>query len=343
MSAPVNEQTRKILVVRLSSLGDLIHTLPAVQALGSRFPRLSIHWLTSPPYRSFLEAADNIDKVWTIDFKKRTSGIRGIFATIRMLRKEHFDSVLDFQGLIKSALPARLVCGRSTFGPGTAQAREKAASWFYTDRIQINQVRLHQIEYHLALAFGGDTGIRPDPAIRLKIEDEKTKRIDRELSRRRLVRPVLLNPGGGWSTKRWAIERFARLSRMIQTELQVPTLLTYGPGEEDLIGKIKELEPDFACFFPTDILELAYLCRQSRLMVAGDTGPMHLAVAMKTPVVAILGPALAWRTGPYGSRNLSVTHSTPCPHPYRRKCRDHFCMDIPVSEVFAKVKQILYG
>jgi lipopolysaccharide heptosyltransferase I len=332
---------RKVLVVRLSALGDIVHTIPAVQGLSRVFPNIHIDWLTSPPYREFLDKTDGIDRVWTLDLKNPKSRISEVISTVRRLRKEKYDLTIDFQGLIKSAIPARLSGAKKIIGPDSSQAREPMTRWFYTEQIKASENPLHQVEYHFEIAFGGASRNEITPKISLHLPDSTFVYIQRELSKRKLRRPVLLNPGAGWTTKTWSPKRWAELSRKMRTELKLPTLFTYGPGEKGLINKILKFEPDYVLAFPTSILEFAALCKKSRLIVAGDTGPMHLAVAMGLPAVAILGPALAWRTGPYGKSNISVLHSPPCPTPYRRKCEDHFCMDIPVDEVFDAVKKRL--
>jgi ADP-heptose:LPS heptosyltransferase len=202
-------------------------------------------------------------------------------------------------------------------------------------------MKLHQIEFHYRLLLGDRKEIEVNPRISLQIDIGADHYVKNELSGLEITRPILLNPGGGWKTKLWSARRFAQLSKLIEIELDIPTLFTWGPGEEGLIAQIRNFEPAHVRSFPTDILELARLCTYSRLMVAGDTGPMHLAVSMGTPVVAILGPAQVWRTGPFGKNNLSITHSRPCPHPYQRKCDDHFCMDIAVEKVFEGIKKRL--
>jgi ADP-heptose:LPS heptosyltransferase len=179
-----------------------------------------------------------------------------------------------------------------------------------------------------------------DPRIPLLIPEEDQQYIASQLRRFNVEdKPVLLNPGAGWVTKRWPSKRYGQLGRRLREDLGAPVLFTFGPGEEYLIQEASDSGPTIS--FPTTILQLAALLRRSRVLVAGDTGPLHLAVAMGLPTVAILGPALPWRTGPYGAKHRIVMHSRSCPHPYQRTCSDHFCMDIPVEEVFAAVSRSL--
>lgn len=341
MPPRIHSDCRKLLAVRLSALGDIIHTVPAIQSLAGEFPKIEIHWLTTPPYHEFLSVVDGIEKVWTIDLKRGITGLPRVFSVLKKLRKEKFDTVIDFQGLFKSAVPARFSGAAQALGPIRSQAREALAAVFYTNPIYVQGDSLHQVEYHQKLAFGGEYEGVSDGRINLAIPEKAITSVRTQLERLRLKSPILLNPGGGWETKLWGTENFARLSKLIEEDLGIPTLVTYGPGEEHLVESMAQLEPEHVRAFPTSILELAALCMQSRMIVAGDTGPLHLGVAMGLPAVGILGPALPSRTGPFGKENIAVTHSPPCPHPYRRVCKDHFCMNIPVEDVFETVKDRL--
>ena len=335
---------RRILIVRLGAFGDILLTIPAQQFLGRIDPSCEIHWLAEPPWVPLLRCVSGIHRVWTADTKGWRRGIRqarGIRKLLRELRSQDFDEAIDFQGLLKSAALARLSGARRVRGFSRAELREKAASWFYTDRIETERGR-HQLLHHLDLlsppSYRGPVSARIPLVLPGGLEDA----LNAQLEERSSERPILLNLGGGWETKRWAPERFGALATQIEGRLGVPTLFTIGPGEEELGERaVAAARCTPRKCLRIGLLELAALCRRSRLMVAGDTGPLHLAVAMGTPTVAILGPALPWRTGPFDSADETVLHSTPCPHPYSRTCRDHFCMDIPVEAVYEAVERRL--
>ena len=334
----------KILVVRLGSLGDIVHTIPAQQALHRELNSAQIDWLVKPPYADLLRHVRGIRKVWEADTKAWTSKISSLQKMVQLitqLRQEQYDAVFDFQGLMKSAILGRLAAGRCLVGMPKRQLRERFAHLFYTHSVELTEEKRHQVE----AAFDLTSPPRYEPPIsaeiQLDLEPSTEDYIETELDRLGIEKPILLNPGGGWPTKRWPASYFAKLAEQIEG-LGFPTLFTYGPGEEHLLEEVEAAGgPRPLRAFPTSILELAVLCRCSRLMVAGDTGPMHLAVAMGTPVVALLGPAYAWRTGAYGRDNLTLMHERACPHPYKRECSDHFCMDIEVDRVFQAVQQRL--
>lgn len=335
----------KILIVRLGSLGDVVHAVPAQQYLARRHPGSEIHWLVEPPYDQLLAHVSNIDKIWKADTKrwrKKLIYFSEPKSLVRELRAERFDLAIDFQGLVKSAILTRLTGARRIIGYDRDWLREPLAAWFYTEPTQIENGNRHHIDYLLDLADPPRFQGRASAEMPLAIPSEATAYIAEHLDRLRANNPILLNPGAGWETKRWLTERFAELGQMIEERLGIPVIITYGPAERHLIDSIQEhTRPSPLKAFPTDLLQLAALCRQSRLMVAGDTGPLHLAVALGLPTVAVLGPAFPWRTGPFNKSDVVIQHDRTCPHPYKRTCNEHFCMDISVEQVFKGVMQRL--
>ncbi len=330
----------RILIIRFGSLGDIMHGLPAQQELHRKYPGAEIHWLAEKPYREILETVPHISRVWTANLKKwrkQLNGIRLFTSLVRQLRAEKFDLVYDFQGLLKSAVTARLAGGADTIGFDKPLLREKTARFFYSRSTELEPGERHQVECALDLVspprFRGAASAKID----FQYPPECTEYVDKQLSGIGIDEdPVLLNPGAAWETKRWDIERFVKLGEMLDRE-GYPVIYTVGPGEEALLERVRDLSRVPVLSFPTSILQLSALCSRSRLMVAGDTGPLHLAVASGAPTVAILGPAHAWRTGPFNPMDETVQHERPCPRPYSRTCENHFCMDIPVEKVFEAV------
>ncbi len=332
----------KILIVRLGSLGDIVHTIPAARYLRVLHPRAEIHWLCSPQYRPLLEAVPDISRVWTLDTRPWRSGrpAGGVLHQLREVRRQGFLRAYDFQGLLKSAVAARLSAASEVVGFRWRQLREPLAGLFYHRRVHVTAGRRHQIDRHQDLV---DPPLHRNPGpvhpIPLSIPAAEEESVERLLRGR--PAPVVLNPGGGWPTKRWAPERYGRLAAAIRQEFKLPVLVSYGPGESDLARAVSAACGSELEALSTSLFELAALCRRARLLVGGDTGPLHLAEALGTPVVAILGPALPWRTGPHSAENPVVVHPQPCPRPYRRTCPRHFCMDIEVSQVLAAVRRVL--
>jgi len=147
---------------------------------------------------------------------------------------------------------------------------------------------------------------------------------------------VILNPGGGWPTKRWEPEKYGRLAEKITDELGLITVITTGPGEDDLLDKIQNISSS-SVSASMDLLELAVLCEKATCFVGGDTGPMHIASAMGTPVVALFGPSSPTRNGPFHQDDIVVSKELPCSGCYKRRCPHFICMDFPVVDVFNAV------
>ena len=342
MSKSNSPSPAKILIIRFGSLGDIVHGLPAQQELHRLWPEAEIHWLAEKPYQPLLDTVPFINKIWTSQLKKwrkTPSGIGHLKRLIMGLRAERFDLIYDFQGLLKSAITARLSGGGRSLGFNKSLLREKAARFFYTDPIYLEPGNRHQVEYALDLVCPPRFRGKASAAIDFHYPPECVEYLDQELKKLGInAPPVLLNPGAAWETKRWDINRFVKLAEKIQAA-GYPVIYTTGPGENHLLEKARELSSARVNSFPTSIVQLSALCSRSALMVAGDTGPLHLAVASGTPTVAILGPAHAWRTGPYNPLDIIVKHERPCPRPYSRTCPDaeHFCMDICVEKVFDAV------
>ena len=334
---------QKLLLVKLGSLGDIIHTIPAQQRLAQHFPQAQIHWLTEPPYDSLLDRIPGISRVWLADTKKWRRNISSLpesIHLIRSLRHHHFDAALDFQGLVKSALLAKLSGAERVIGFVPHQSREPASGYFYSETVVGDDgSRPHAVEINLQLARSlGCSQNGASPLIPLEIPSEAFDYVEDHLDKNKIVKPILVNPGAGWVTKLWPLRNYAQLLLRIHQELGHGIVLTYGPGEEDLVQEIQTVTaPHAIAAFPTTFLQLAALCRRSRLLIAGDTGPLHLAVALGTPTVAILGPTSPWRNGPFSSKDQIVKRYLFCSNSYKRTCNEFICMDIPVQEVFNAV------
>ena len=332
----------KILIVKLGSFGDILHAIPAQQHIHQHRPDTRIHWLTEPPYAELLGRIPGIERVWQADTKKWRKKITAVpegVRLIRSLRQQHFDLAIDLQGLVKSAALARLSGARRVVGFSREQSREAASAYFYSETLAGDTGnKPHAIEINLELTRSLDCSPNgASPLIPLSIPEEAFSYVDQQLDLAGIKHPVLINPGAGWITKRWPAEDYGRLLRRLHQQLNLPVVVTYGPGEEPLVERMETAAGCPLTAFPTDIFQLGALCRRSQLMVAGDTGPLHLAVALGTPTVAILGPTAPWRNGPFNSEDEIVKRYLPCSNSYKRTCDQFICMDIPVEDVFNAV------
>lgn len=334
----------KVLIVRLGALGDIVHTIPAQQALKAAFPTGQVHWLVEDHYGSFLRRVPGIDRLWimTSRHRKFPQLMSGLPPLIRDLRREKFDLLFDFQGLLKSAVLGACTKAERRLGFSARLCRERAAAWFYTEPTDLDETGRHRLQLNCDLVRQVISVPPENGHIPLKIPSEAVSYVVESLRANSVSQaPVLLNPGAGWDTKIWSPRKFGKLADFIQNKLKIPVVITYGPGEEDLVRRVLKAASSSPVTFPTTLLQLAALLRRSRLMVAGDTGPLHLAVSLGTPTVALMGPTWAWRNGPFHPRDRTVQTGSPCPRPYSRRCRAHTCMDIPVARVCVAVRQRL--
>lgn len=332
----------KILLVRLGSLGDIMHALPAQRYLHEKFPNSEIHWLTDRHYASLLKCVPGLDRIWITDLRSLSAGIRSLNSLIlllRDLRKQKFDVTFDFQGLLKSAVLARLAGTSRLHGFTPERFKEKGSGFFYDKQVSgEGDLNNHVIDGNLELAgkLAGPRGISPKIMFQIPGLDEK--HIKEKLKNHEIKNPILINPGAGWTTKRWPAQKYGRLAGLIMRKLQVPVIATYGPGEEPLVDDMQAACPQGKLIaFPTTIVQLLALCLRSRLMIAGDCGPLHLAVASSTPTVALLGPTSPSRNGPYSPQDEVVESNSPYSNSYKRKGDNFVSMDIKVERVFDAV------
>jgi heptosyltransferase-1 len=321
----------KALVVRLSSIGDVVHTLPALAAL--RRHGWEAGWLVEPPARALLEENGALGEVVSAPPAKAFRW-DAAWRTTRQLRRSRYDAALDFQGLWKSAAWAR-ASGAARVVGWSGRSRREPASAVLLGETAARSGGGHVIDKNLELlrVLGIEAvGTREFP---LPASAESAARVARALGGRTEV--VVLNPGGGWASKLWPAERFGELARGLAASGLQP-LVSYGPGEEGLAERVVVASGGTAerCF-PTSLVDLVELARRARLVVAADTGPLHLACAVSTPVVALFGPTDPARNGPFASVDEVVRRTPVCAPCYSRTCPRHagVMAEIAVEQVLA--------
>lgn len=275
----------RLLVVRLSALGDVIHTIPAVVALRDRY---DIDWAVESPYGELVELVAKV-KARGVSLK------RWSLANIRAAReaaRDH-DIAVDFQGLIKSALLARASGARERYGFAPQFIRERPAAWFVNRHVSVDP-NTHVVDWNLQLARA------LQPAVQMPNVDFSA--FPAGDSGAALTGRIVLIPGVGRPEKQWPIARFRELARRIGRD----ALVVWGPSERGLAEQIgAELAP------PTNLRQLARVLAEAQLVIGGDTGPLHLAAALGTKVVGLYGPTNPQRNGPYGQlANCVSTYAT---------------------------------
>ena len=323
----------RILVVRLGSLGDLVHTLPAVAAMRRTFPEAAIDWLVDGPHRDFLELVPVISSL--IVLRDRTA--RAWLDVRGQLRARAYDVALDFQGLLKSAALARLSGARRVVGFDRASLRERTAAPFYTERVEAGEGQ-HVIEKNLRLAraLGVEAGRYEFP-----LRPVTSAAVD-SVAARAGAPLALINPGAAWPNKRWPPDRFGAVARHLRTRHGLAAVVLWGPGEADLAEEICARSDGTAIAAPaTTLPDLVAAARVARLIVSGDTGPLHIAAALDVPAVALFGPTNPRRNGPWHPDDISIERYDSCDCHYERRCRhdvSRWCLGtITVAEVTSAV------
>lgn len=339
-----------ILVVRLSSIGDLVHTLPAVAALRRRFPAARIDWVVESRHGAFLRGNPDVDsliEVDTLSWRNRLLAPRTwseIRKAVSRIRERRYDLVLDLQGTIKSSVSAFLARSDRRVGFTASHLKERMAALLYTERVAPNGVRRHVIDRHLYLlrSLGIESDDRRFPIVVPEVLDTAAAGTLDELG---LAQFVVLNPGGSWVTKRWSPENFGHLAAAIEREWKLQSLVVWGPGEEEMARQVIASASDAARLAPkTTLLEMIPYMKRARLLVSGDTGPMHLASAYGVPIVGIFGPTDPERNGPFGAADEVVWKSVPCGPCYKHRCPGYgnVCLtEIEVEDVLGAVRRRL--
>ncbi len=287
------ENDYRFLLLRLGSLGDIVHALPAASALRRTFPDSLIDWAVEPKWRRLLEGNPDLNTIIHVD--RKTAG--GLAGTVKQLRSADYTCAIDFQGLYKSALLAFASKAPRRIGFRRTYAREGFASWFYTERL--NPRGAHKVEHNLTLAeAAGALHLPPKFPITVQPEDESL--VSSELERRNIADFFVLNPGGGWRSKCWPPERYGDLHRRIFERYGLRGVISYGAGEENLAEAVVAAAGNSSpVAIPLPLGPLMALLRRARFVVSADTGPLHLAAALGAPIVGLFGPTDPARNGPY--------------------------------------------
>jgi lipopolysaccharide heptosyltransferase I len=342
----------KILFVKLGSIGDIVHTLPALAAVRRAVPRAKISWVVERRAAEILKDNHFLETLIEVD----TKGLRRwpmsgetLPATrrqLRRLRASPFDLAIDFQGLLKSALIAKLSGARRRVGFDRAHLREPLSRFLLNETVRV-PTHTHVIRKNMALAAAA-LGIElPSSADDFEFPIAVSRAHEREAEeviQRVGERFIILNPGGGWPTKLWNAERYGALADAIRHDFQMRSVVTYGPGERELAERVAASSRSGAAHAASPSLKGFYaLARRASLYVGGDTGPTHLAVAAGTPVVGLFGPTEWWRNGSPREADLCVERNdigcrTDC---HRRACSQWVCMDIEVGRVVEAVGERL--
>ena len=331
---------QKILIIKPSSLGDIVHSLPFLNAIRDRFPKSEIHWVVAKGLEGLLEGHPMISKLWIInkDNWKKIKNIKGTVSELKdlfkSLKKEKFDIVVDLQGLLRSG-----VLAAATGAPvriGFNEARE-GSRIFYTHRVKGGK-DIHAVDRYLKIAkfLGCDASDVKFPfplSFSFPLSAIAPQANSPEAGSFQLPKEyAVFVPGARWRTKKWPCERFGELASI----LPVKTLVVGGKSDIDISNRVAEGSKGKAVSVAgmTSIKELIDIMRKAKFVVSNDSGPMHIAAALGVPVFAIFGPTNPLRTGPYGKGHTIIRKELKCSPCYKKTCKDVRCMDaVSVKEV----------
>jgi lipopolysaccharide heptosyltransferase I len=344
----------RILIVRLGSMGDVIHTLPAATALRQAFPEATLGWVieerwtellcTLPAPRSGPRSPQRplVDKIHTVDtqiWRHRLLHVQTwerIASSLSDLRAPNYEIAIDFQGAIRSALLARWSGAPVIYG--FAQPCENIASMFYTRKVIARGT--HIVEQNLSLAEviartplnSPEVQFPHDPAA----ERGRASNLSADLARN----IVVLNPGAGWGAKQWPAERYGEVAKKLAEE-GFSSFTNFGSGEEELAKKVELASNGAARPFSGSLTQLIALTRRARLFIGGDTGPLHLAAALRVPVLAIFGPTDPARNGPFGTCSIVLRNPASATSHKRRSRPDEGLLKITSQQVVEAARQLL--
>ncbi|MBA7614576.1 Lipopolysaccharide heptosyltransferase 1 [subsurface metagenome] len=318
------------LIIRLSSLGDIIHTLPAFSALRKKYTSAKISWVVEEKGKEILDLVPGIDNIivthtegWRINTRKFWKEISALKKSI----KNRDQVAVDFQGLMKSGFIAYLSGAKKRIGFHRKNLRESQASLFYTNRLDEVSETIHVIDKNLRLLTL--LGImQTQYEFPLVLPDEHVQSVKEKLQKLGYdgkKKLAVLNMGAAWKTKRWFPENWVEVIQALNQE-NVFSLILWGNEEEKTLAEevhkesLAPLSPDFS------LKEVMALIKETSLLVSGDTFALQVACAFSRPVVGIFGPTNPGRNGPFNPRDKIAFHEIECSHCYKRSCPSLECL-----------------
>jgi len=323
----------RVLIVKLSAIGDVIHTIPFLRTIKKNFTDWEIDWAIEDISAPLIQTEPFVNRVLVIKRSKWKKGkeLPDAVDFIRKLRKVTYDLVLDLQGLLKSAVVTMLADSQERIG--LSIEREFA-------RLAYHRILKVDIERHALLRtldaaqILGAKDLCMDSKIHIPQEERNVyKKWLIELGLR-AKEYVVINPVPKWKTKFWVKENFVELARLVSEKTPFKVVFTGSKDDRAYVGEItSQLNKNVLDLSgKTTLRELSYLLENAKAMVSTDTGPMHLGASMGCPVVALFGPTAPWRTGPFGNRHVVLRSNLPCSPCFKKNCDDTKCMKLIKTE-----------
>jgi len=341
----ITDPAQRFLIVRLSSIGDIVHALPAAAALAETFPQAQIDWVVEKRHAQLLDGNPHLHRILILDtlgwckHLPSSATWHEIHNGIGDLRQTRYDAAIDFQGLWKSAVVAWLSRARERVGFTAVGLREPSAGILYTQRVA-PPGHVHVVKENMALVenLGACTERWQFPLPR---NDQDDAYIEKQLAMFDSANFLIVNPGGGWRSKCWSPENYAALIRQWASTRSEAIILTGAPSDEPVIhGILTSAEVAGARYVPTTLVQFIAMTRRARLFLGSDTGPMHLAAAAGTPIVGLFGPTDPVRNGPFSADDITLWNRGPINHTRRGENPDYL-PGISVESVMAAMEKRL--
>jgi len=320
-------RSAKILIIKPSSLGDIIHSLPFLDAVKRRYPKAEIHWIVAKGFEDILEGHPLVHRIWVINkdawkkiAKVATSALE-LRSLFKELRSEKFDCAVDLQGLFRSGFITWASSAPIRIGFDDAREGSKV---FYTHMVIGGRARdIHAVDRYLGVAalLGCDIS-----RVRFPLPPGKGSRTETSAAKFIPSQYAVMVPGARGPSKRWSALKFGELASM----LPVKTVVIGSKADAVLADKVVQASKGRAVSLAgrTGLKDMVEIIRGAKFMVCNDTGPMHIAAALGIHVFGLFGPTSAARTGPYGNANSIVRATIPCAPCFRKRCKTVACMDV---------------
>ena len=345
----MNAPKQKFLIIKLSSIGDIVHALPFLRTLRAHHPQAHISWMIEERFRELVEHNPDLNEVIPVRIKhwrKNLNAVswREISAIRQLLKDRKFDWTFDLQGLIKTGVIARMTGASNRAGFHRNNCREKINAWFNNRHSKFVPPGGHVTDLCLSqLSTMGNYPTQAEFPLIITAKDEQAASSFMLENPELKTKPIAgVNPGAGFPTKLWSLERYAQLADRLAGEMGFNILLTWGPGDEDMVRKIAATMKQKSWTAPaTTISESIGLYKKLSLFVGSDSGPFHICAALGVPTVSVWGPTHPDRNGAYAKNHRAVYHELPCSFCWKRKCPlgTLECMDkVTVQNVFDATK-----
>ncbi len=331
-----NKSLKNILVVNLSLIGDVILSTPVIRNLKLNYPDASIRFLTVPWSKEVVANNPYLDEVIVYDKHNGDKGLYGLIKISKIIKRYSF----DLSVIVNKSFGSALICFLARIPQRISYAIE-GRNWLLSQKIKFDE-NLHLAENHIRLL--ALLNIKNcDRRLDFSFTNSDLQYIDNLLNKdSKGIKPLIgINPSASWETKRWGVDKYIRLANMIKSEFDVDIAFIGSKMDEKVVNSVVE-NLNFECLNllnKTTLPQLGAFLSKCKLFITNDTGPMHLAVAVGTPVVAVFGPTSPSKCGPFYGDNINIQSNLACINCYKKKCDSLKCMDsISVERVFEAVK-----